>query len=94
MEKLIVTRHPGLAAYLVAGGFADRDTRALENANAADVGGKHVIGMLPNHLAAHAALYTEIRLDIPRNMRGCTLTEGDAEMFITSIATYKITAVR
>jgi putative CRISPR-associated protein (TIGR02620 family) len=46
----------------------------LTHAEAGNVEGKHVIGVLPLRLASLAASITEIPLDIPAELRGQELT--------------------
>lgn len=49
------------------------DVEVLTHATAEDVRGKHVFGVLPLHLAAEAALVTEIPLDLRPEERGVEL---------------------
>jgi hypothetical protein len=57
---LIVTRHPTLVELLIERGIATAETPVLEHATPDDVRDKHVLGVLPHHLAAQAASITEI----------------------------------
>jgi hypothetical protein len=56
---IIVTRHEHLVTVLHERGVA-ADTPVLTHANASDVTGKHVIGVLPHHLSERAATVTEV----------------------------------
>ena len=59
MEKIIITRHKPLVTWLAAHGVV---APVLEQGTAADVRGKHVYGVLPIWLAAHAAKVTEVSM--------------------------------
>ena len=71
--ELVVTQHAGLVAYLLEQGLITKDTPILEHATAKDVHGKHVIGVLPMHLAAAASTVTEIPMALTPEDRGLDL---------------------
>jgi putative CRISPR-associated protein (TIGR02620 family) len=87
---LVVTRHPGLAAWLMREGLIDASTPVIEHAAPADVRGLHVMGVLPHHLSALAASITEVQLDIPRDMRGIELSADQVAAFARGMHTYKV----
>ena len=74
MDTVIVTRHKALVEYLVNKGIVSKDSQVISHATASDIRGKHVIGVLPMHMAALARTITEIPLDIPAEMRGKELS--------------------
>ena len=90
MEKIVVTRHAGLIPVLVEHGIVDSDVRVVAHATAADVTGRHVVGVLPLHLAAEAAKVTEVTLAIPAEMRGVELDATQVRSFMKGISTYKV----
>jgi len=73
-EKAMVTRHKALVEYAREIGMIDEDTPVLAHVSAEDVRGKHVIGVLPLHLAAEAASVTEIPLALTPEDRGKELS--------------------
>ena len=64
METVIVTRHPSLVELLVERGVCPAGTPVIEHATPDDVRGRHVIGVLPMHLAALAASVTEVKVNM------------------------------
>ena len=72
--NVVITRHPALRWYLIEQGMIADDDVVLTHAEAGNVEGKHVIGVLPLRLAAMAQSITEVPLDIPAELRGQELT--------------------
>ena len=70
MQRVIVTRHPALVEYLAEIGLVVEKTPVLAHVRVEDVRGKHVIGVLPLHLAAEAARVTEIPVRLTPADRG------------------------
>ena len=93
MDTIIVTRHAALVDYLVAEGHATADTPTVSHVKPEDVRGKHVIGVLPLHLAALAATITEVPLDIPADMRGKELSLSDLCNYARPAVTYAVATV-
>lgn len=87
---LIVTRHKALVEYLRTLGITGR---VIEHATPADLEGHDVVGVLPLHLAQHAASVTEVPLDIPAEMRGKELSLDDVTRFAKPIARYVVRRV-
>lgn len=73
MSKIVVTRHKALVEYLIAIGLVEETDEVVSHATVKDVQGKHVIGVLPLHLAAHAASVTVVPLRVPPELRGAEL---------------------
>lgn len=88
---LIVTRHPALIEFLAEEFNIVGDV--LPHASPADVEGQHVYGVLPLHLAAHAALVTEVKLDLPPEARGRELSLDEVRAYFDGLVTYKVTVV-
>ncbi len=78
---IIVTRHQAFVNYLHEIGLVQEDARVLEHAGIEDVHGQHVIGVLPLHLAVHAASVTIVPLDVPAELRGQELTLEQVRQF-------------
>ena len=88
---LVVTRHKALVQYLLETGMITAETPVLSHVNAPeDVLGKHVIGVLPMHLAAKAATVTEIPLDIPSELRGQELDLEQVRAFAGDPVKYSV----
>lgn len=68
---LIITRHRALLTYLRGMGIK---APAVSHAKPENVRGKHICGVVPLSLAAHAASVTVVPLHIPAEMRGRELT--------------------
>ena len=91
MNKIIVTRHPSLVAHLINLGLVDKTTPVFTHASVEVVTGKHVFGVLPMHLACHAATITEIPLIIPYMLRGgAELNLSQIEQCAKPPETYKV----
>jgi len=90
MTTIIVTRHPALVEYLAESGIVPSDAPCVSHADASDVAGKHVIGVLPLRLAALAASVTEVPLDIPAELRGQELTVEQVRQYAGEPVRYVI----
>ena len=93
--NVVVTRHEGLATYLVPEGIISQGTRVISHAREEDVRGKRVVGVLPLRLAALATSVTEIALDIPKEKRGEELSAQEVRQFIIGggAVTYKVCTI-
>lgn len=76
METIVVTRHASLVKHLVESGIVPAGTKVVSHASPEEVSGKHVVGILPLHLAALAARVTVVPLRVPSELRGQELTLG------------------
>lgn len=92
MEQIIVTRHAALVEYLLAEGIVPKNTPVVSHASPEAIRGKHVIGVLPLHLAACAAKVTEIPLALTPEMRGKELTLQDMKQIAGAPRTYRVLA--
>ena len=64
METVIISRHPALVRRILHLHLAPKGTPVLTGTvTADDVAGRHVIGVLPLSLAAHADRVTEIPIN-------------------------------
>lgn len=95
METIIVTRHKALVWYLVETGLiAGQEEIITGNATKEDVSGRHVIGVLPNFLAASAACVTQIPLKVPPELRGQELSIEQIREFAGEPTTFKVSVVQ
>jgi len=92
-QTVIVTRHGALVEYLREIGLAPEGVEVLAHGDVADVADKHVVGVLPLHLAAVAASVTVVPLDLPAELRGVELTLDQVREFAGDVVTYKVTVV-
>ena len=88
-ETIIVTRHRGLVEYLIQQGVP-ADTPVIEHATPEAIRGKRVIGVLPMHLAVHAALVIEVPMDIPAELRGVELTAEQTAQYAGTARAYEV----
>ena len=89
-NTIVVTRHPSLVQHLVELGRITTETPVIAHATEADVAGRHVIGVLPLRLAAHAASVTEVALNVPPELRGKELTLDDVRRYACATNTYTV----
>ena len=89
---VVVTRHAALIDHLIDIGVIDGDTPVLTHVTPDDVRGKHVIGVLPMHLAVEARSITEVPLKIPAELRGQELDLGQVRDFASHPVTYHVLA--
>lgn len=90
---LVVTRHPALVDYLRRHGCIGDDVEVREHVTADDVRDRHVIGVLPMHLAALAASVTEVPLALTPDMRGRELTLEELERVAGRPRRYRVLEV-
>jgi len=91
METVIVTRHQGFVQWLKQHGV---EGQVMAQVNSDDVRGKHVIGVLPLHLAAEAARITTV--DMPRlraAQRGQDLSPEEMDEAGATMSSYRVTRV-
>lgn len=88
---ILITRHSGLVEYLREEGI--EFNRVIAHATPEDVRGQEVWGVLPLALAAEAASVTEVKLELPAEMRGVELNADQVREFQRGLVTYKVTRV-
>lgn len=93
VQPVVVTRHAALVEYLAELGVVPQGTPVVSHATPADVQGRHVYGVLPMHLAAEAALVTEVPLALPAELRGQELSMEQVRQYAGKPVTYRITRV-
>ena len=93
LEILIVTRHQALVPFLVELGLVGLGVSVVEHASPEDILGKHVVGILPLHLAALAAKVTVVPLTVPQELRGVELSLDQVRQYAGEPATYVVTQV-
>lgn len=91
-DLIIVTRHSALVTYLHEIG-APIDAPVIAHATVADVRGRHVIGVLPLHLAAEAESVTEVPLNLPPEARGRELTLEEVRQYAAAPQRYCVCRV-
>lgn len=90
VEVVVVTRHPALVAFLVEKQLVTGEPKVIAHATPEDVHGKHVIGVLPMHLACLAASVTEVPLALPAELRGQELSIEQMRQFSGVPVTYVV----
>lgn len=87
---LVVTRHPGLVAYLKEIGLAPEGVEVVAHATAENVAGRHVCGVLPHSLSCLCASFTEVPLALPAELRGTELTLEQVRQYAGAPVTYMV----
>lgn len=82
--ELVVTRHKALVEYLREIHVADNDTDILEHVSVSDIRNKHVAGILPIEIASHARSFTELPMQLPRELFQKDLSIEDMRKYIKS----------
>lgn len=94
IEKLIITRHNALIAYLVDKDIIkEGEYKWIEHADYKDVEGQDVIGVLPLQLASYAKSVTEVPLKLTPEMRGKELTFEEVKKIAGKPAQYIVREV-
>lgn len=93
LGPLVVTRHSALVELLRERGIVDDDAEVRAHVGEDDVRGRHVIGVLPLHLAALAWRVTEIPLALTPEDRGRELDIERLREIAGPAVTYKVTKV-
>ena len=93
-DKVIVTRHHTLVKHIIELGLAGEETPVMEHVTHADIRGKHVIGVLPMHLACVASMVTEIPIRLPPELRGNDLGTYEIGQFCGEPQTYVVKKIR
>jgi putative CRISPR-associated protein (TIGR02620 family) len=88
--EVVVTRHPGLVAYLKKVGLASDNTQVVAHASPEVVQGKHVCGVLPHNLSCLCSSFTEVPLHLPAELRGQELSLEQVEQYAQPAVTYKV----
>lgn len=90
MDTIVITRHAALVEYLKEQGIIDDNVTVIEHATADAVRDKHVIGVLPVHLATLTAKYTNLTMNVPQDKRGQELTLDEVREYAGDAVTYEI----
>ena len=93
-EKIVVTRHKQLIDYLKAKAMIDENIQVFSHVTIKDIKGKHVIGILPFHLACHAAFFTEVPLRIPYDKKNEELSVDEISFYMQEPKTYTIREIK
>lgn len=94
LQKVVVTRHNALVAYMREIGLIDETTPVYPHVRGSMIEGKHVLGALPLHLMALAAKVTVVPLrNVPYHLRGQELTLEEVRMYAGPPTTYVVREV-
>ena len=86
--ELVVTRHAALVEYLREEGLADSYTVVMDHAGEEDIMGLNVCGVLPRSLSCLTRSFTEIPLNLPKELRGKELSLEDVRKYAGEPVTY------
>jgi len=86
-EILIVARHPGLVEFLESKGVTGE---VITHATPEAVRGKHVVGVLPLHLAVEAASVTEVVLTLTPEQRGKELSMEEVRQAFQGFCRFRV----
>ena len=94
-DIVVVTRHPALVQYLREIGVIDAEdaVNVVTHATPEGVRGRHVVGVLPIHLAALTAKYTAVPIWAPQELRGVELTVEQVRQYAKPAQTFIVTEV-
>ena len=93
-KKVVVTRYASFVEYLKELRLIrDGEYETVEYATPTNIKGKHVIGVIPLFLCALADRVTEVRLNVPRYLRGTELTLEQVRQFGMPPITYRVTMI-
>lgn len=92
MEKpVVVTRHQALVTFLTETGLVPNGTEVITHLTTPEqIRGRNVVGVIPLHLAVHAASVTEIPLAVPPELRGTELTVEQVRQFAGPARLYAV----
>jgi putative CRISPR-associated protein (TIGR02620 family) len=95
METVVVTRHPALLELLRERGIVHGDVPVFTHVtDPAQIAGRHVVGVLPLHLAAVAAQVTEVPLSLAPELRGQELDLPTLREVAGDAVTYRVTRIK
>ncbi len=95
MEQIVVTRHAALVDLLRERGIIGDGVRVISHVtDPEEIRGKHVIGVLPFHLASLADLVTEIPLALTAEDRGREIDLDRLRQIAGEPRTYVVVSVR
>lgn len=90
---LVVTRHSGLLEFFRQKGWLPEGVKVIAHARPEDVVGECVLGVLPHHLSSLADSVTEVKLDLPPELRGVELSAEQVAEHFRGVATYRVEQV-
>ena len=70
MEKIVVTRHPGLAQYFRELNLTDGNTQVVNYVKVTDIEDKHVLGVLPSFVLQDSRSFVLVLVDYLRDQQG------------------------
>ncbi|MDW8345353.1 MAG: CRISPR-associated protein Csx16 [Bacteroidia bacterium] len=88
---IVVTRHRGLIDYLRQQGFDVDGAIVIDHVTDPNIlVGRHVVGVLPMHLASLCTSITVVDLNLPQDLRGADLSADQVAQYATGISTYRV----
>ena len=94
VDTVVVTRHASLVTFLKEEGIIQEDVPMVSHASEDTVKGKHVIGVLPLHLAVLAERLTTLDIATPAEMRGKELSVEDLRKYFRGTSTYYVEKIK
>ena len=96
---LIVTRHAGLAQYIVEvlkkRGVPDTEViEVLSSATSKDVRGRDVWGVLPQELAGLTRTFTEVPIRTPQELQAFEMTVEDVRRYACKPVVHRVQEMR
>ena len=91
LETIIVTRHRAQVSHIRELGLAGTEAPVVAHVKPEEIQDKHVVGVLPLHLAALAAQVTVVPLFVPQELRGVELSLDQVRQYSGEPATYVVT---
>lgn len=88
---IIVSRHQGLVEWLASHGITGQVITHVTDIN--DIKNKHVIGVLPLHLASQCSTITTIDMNLPPDKRGVDLSPTEMDHYNATMNTYQVTKI-
>ena len=89
-NTVVVTRHESLVEYLREKGLVRGDVEVVAHATPDVIRGRHVVGVLPLHLAALCDRVTVVPLDLPPELRGRELNLEEVRAHAGAAQTFRV----
>lgn len=90
MQTIIVTRHPAVEKYIRESDLVPQDTPCYPSVTENFVQGKHIIGIVPMHIAAAAELFTEVKITLRRGVEPRELSLDELRASVKQVRTYSV----
>lgn len=90
MKPIVVTRHAALIELLKEREMIDDSTEIVASCTPDQIRGRHVIGILPLHLAVFAESVTVVQIDAPPELRGRELDLEQTRKYAGPAQTFRV----